>query len=503
MLFTSHILINTDMKKYIYIIALLMAFSSCKKFLDVKPESQIDRDQLFTTEQGFKEALNGVYTFCSSQSLYGGNLTFSNLDILAQNYQFNDVVNQNIANFDYSQIWVTNKNNEIWASGYRAIANCNYILDAIDAKKSLFTDDNYAIIKGEALTLRAYLHFDLLRMFAPSFKNGAGSKGIPYVTSISTKSTAFSTVSVALDKIITDLNLAKTLLKKDPIVNGAYVVGYPTSVGSTETTNTDLFFQNRRQRMNYYAVCGELARAYLYKNDLVNSLATAQEVIESQKFPFTNPDDFIENDNTKKDRVFYKELIFCWYIDTKDINNQLQTLFTKAPPQYSGTIDQINDIYEKAQAGSEDLRLKQWFVSTASTTGGADRAVLQKYIKNTLPLTNLHPLVAPALRLSEMYYIAAESIFDTNPTKALDYFNTIRANRGIGSYMVTTVPDKKTFIDLLTKEARKEFYGESQMFYMYKRLNHEVIISSTSTKLPSNQIFVFPLPVDELAYRTN
>lgn len=483
-----------------------MAFTSCKKFLDVKPESQIDRDELFKTEQGFKEALNGIYTACASRSLYGGNLTFSNLDILAQNYQFgSDVTSQMIANFDYTQPAVIAKNNDIWASCYRAIANCNYILTAIDDKKSLFTGTNYELIKGETLTVRAYLHFDLLRMFATSFKAGPNAKGIPYVTTIGTTSTPFSTVSGALDKILTDLNAAKVLLKKaDPIISSSYVVGYPGDVTSTETSSTDLFMQNRRHRMNYYSVCGELARVYLYKNDLTNSLTNALEVIDSKKFPFTNKDDIIQTDITKKDRIFYKELVSCWFVDTKDINSQLQALFSNTAPQYSGTVDQVNDIYEKAQSGADDLRLKQWFVSTAAVTGGPDRAVLQKYVKNELPLVNLHPLVAPAIRLSEMYYIAAEATFDTDPAKALDYFNTVRMARNIGNNVTPgDLTGKDDFINLLLKEARKEFYGESQMFYMYKRLNHSVTISLTQSQPASNSIFVFPLPVDEQAYRNN
>ena len=52
-------------------------------------------------------------------------------------------------------------------------------------------------------------------------------------------------------------------------------------------------------------------------------------------------------------------------------------------------------------------------------------------------------------------------------------------------------------------EARKEFYGENQLFYMYKRLNHAVVVSSTQNILPSSSIFVFPKPQDELTYRTN
>jgi hypothetical protein len=491
------------MKKYIYIIAVLMAFTSCKKFLDVKPESQIDKDQLFSTEEGFKEALNGVYTLCASQKLYGGNLTFSNLDILAQNYQFNDVGYQRIANFNYTDAGTIAKNTDIWSTGYNAIANCNYILEAIDAKKGLFAGNDYSLIKGEALTLRAYLHFDLLRMFAPSYVSGATSKGIPYVTVVSTKSTPFSTVSGALDKIIADLTAAKALLRgSDPIVSSAYVVGYPTDTASRETTSPDLFFQNRRHRMNYYSVCGELARAYLYKNDLTNSLSNAQEVISSNKFPFTNEADFFQKDITKRDRIFYKELVSAWFIDTKDINTELAGLFTNADPLYSATTDQIDQIYEKSQSGGDDWRYKQWFLATASTQGGADRAVLQKYDNNSTPLVNLHPLVAPAIRLSEMYYIAAEASFDTNPTQAMQYYNTIRAKRGIGD-QISNITDKPTFINLLLVEARKEFYGESQIFYMYKRLNHGVTVSATQTAPASNQIFVFPLPVDEGAYRNN
>ena len=35
--------------------------SGCKKFLDVKPENKVPQATLFKDEQGFKEAMNGVY----------------------------------------------------------------------------------------------------------------------------------------------------------------------------------------------------------------------------------------------------------------------------------------------------------------------------------------------------------------------------------------------------------------------------------------------------------
>ncbi|MDN3582404.1 RagB/SusD family nutrient uptake outer membrane protein [Mucilaginibacter flavus] len=489
------------MKKYLYTIVVIMLLTSCKKFLDVKPQSQINESDLFTTEQGFREALNGVYTLCASPSLYGGDLTFTN-DILSQNYQFNDVILQSTANFNYALTSVVAKNNNTWSAAYRAIANCNYILAAIDAKKGLFADKDYQLIKGETLALRAYLHFDILRMFGPSYKVGPNIKAIPYVTTVGVTSTPFSTTADAITKIIADLTAAKTLLMSDPIISSAYVIGYPSTVGSTETSSNDLFLQNRRHRLNYYAVCGELARVYLYKSDQVNSLASALEVINAKRFPFTDQDDFFNSDIQKKDRIFYKELIAAWYINTKAINSQLQSLYTVSNPLYSGTVDQVNDIYEVGQDGAEDWRYKQWFLSTAATTGGPNRAILQKYITNLDPEPNLHPLVAPAIRLSEMYYIAAEASYDTDPVKAIGYYNTIRAKRGIGNTLVD-VPGKDEFINLLLAEARKEFYAENQIFYMYKRLNHAIVVSSTQNIQPSNNVFMFPLPQDELAYRTN
>jgi hypothetical protein len=487
------------MKKYLFIIvSLLMVSTSCKKFLDVQPESDVSKEELFSTQDGFMEALNGVYTYCGSTDMYGGNLTFSNLDIIAQNYQFSDVTNQKIASFQYSDPAWVGKYNAIWTNVYKAIGNCNAILEIIDQKKALFTAKNYEIIKGETLNLRAYLHFDLLRMYAPSFKNNPTAKAIPYVTTVSTKSTPFSTVTETLDKVIADLNAAKALLKTaDPITTASYVVGYPTDTKATELSSPVLFTQNRRHRMNYYASCAELARVYLYKSDYVNSLANAQEVIDAQKFPWTLQTDFFNSDATKRDKVFYNELVFAWYVPKSE--EQLIGLFSKDNPDYSAVSSQIDAIYETGSVGAEDWRPKQWF-RTVKASGVPDRSYLVKYTVNPTPQVNLHPLVAPALRLTEMYYIAAEASFSTNPGKAVDYFNTVRTHRGIGTALPASI-SQSDFMTELVKECRKEWYGESQIFFMNKRLNRNIVTTEGLIYPASNQIFVFPLPIDEQAYR--
>jgi len=486
------------MKKYLFILLSLIAFSSCKKFLDIQPESEVSKEELFTTEEGFKEALNGAYVGLAGANLYGGNLTFSNLDIMAQNYQFTDANYLRIAAFDYTLPSYVDKINVIWTNAYKQIGNVNQILAVIDQQKGVFRGQNYEIVKGEALALRAYMHFDLLRMFGTSYKNNPTFKAIPYVTTVSTKTTPYATVAEVVEKVIADLQEAKSLLKgKDPILDAGYVVGYPKAEKATELKNPSMFLQNRRHRLNYYAVTGELARVYLYKGDQVNSLNNAKEVIASLKFPWTVKEDFFNDDVSKRDRVFYNEILFGWFVPKSE--EQLRGLFSRDNPDYSATADQINAIYNLGTVGADDWRYKQWF-RLVKTANNSDRFYLQKYIVNSIPLDNLHPLLAPALRLSEMYLIAAEASFDTSPGDALTYFNTLRVHRGIGTNVSAGI-SKTDFINLLEGEYRKEFYGESQNFFMHKRLNLNVITTSGLIYPPSDKIFVFPLPIDEQAYR--
>jgi len=483
----------------------MLALSSCKKFLDVQPESDVTMEQLFSTEDGFKEALNGAYTYCSSMDLYGGNLTFSNLDIIAQNYEFTDLNSLNVAAFKYSDPQWISKADQIWTNCYKAIGNCNAILDAIDKKKVIFQGRNYELIKGETLTLRAYLHFDLLRMYAPSYKNNPTARAIPYVAAVSIKATPFSNVTEVLDKAIADLSEAKSLLKvSDPILNADYRVGYPDktypdgtaeTAKSTETSNPSTFLQNRRHRMNYFTTCGELARIYLYKADLANSLINAKEVIESRKFPWAKQADVFNSSRQQRDKIFYPELISAWY-GSQSVRDHVNDRFTNINAAFRPTTVQKDLIYELGSIGADDWRYRQWFVDDISSK----RSNLQKYTWNSSPERNLHPVVAPAIRLSEMFYIAAEASFDSDPNQATAYVDSVRLHRGIRVTLSKSIT-KGDFLKNLTEEARKEFYGESQIFYMHKRLNRDVVNVNGMVYPASDKIFVFPMPLDELGYR--
>jgi hypothetical protein len=357
----------------------------------------------------------------------------------------------------------------------------------------MLDDGMYELIRGEALALRAYLHFDLLRFFAWSYQEGASQEAIPYVDSYSNKVTMLSTVEEVITRALADLNEAKTLMAgTDPILDAGYVVGYTSSEDATEEDNANLFLQNRRHRMNYYAVCGELARVYLYKGDHTNALSNALEVIDSKKFSWTVPSDFLESDVTLKDRIMYNELVFGWYAEarTTDLYNRFSSVVTGLYISY----DAGRSLYEVGGVGAEDYRFKGWFTQVSGSDGASYQ--IMKYMRDEDE--NLHDLMAPAIRLSEMYYIAAESIYGTNPAKAWEYFNTVRFNRGIG----TTLDESSgvTFITEILKEYRKEMYAEGQMFFAYKRLNRNITSQSNVICPAGAAIYVIPLPEDEIEF---
>ena len=82
-------------------------------------------------------------------------------------------------NFEYNDGDFIFRKDNIWKGLYHAIANCNLILAQIDDQQRLFGPGIYELIKGEALALRAYLHFDALRIFAASALSNADAEGIP------------------------------------------------------------------------------------------------------------------------------------------------------------------------------------------------------------------------------------------------------------------------------------------------------------------------------------
>src|SRR5690606_4372000 len=96
---------------------------------------------------------------------------------------------------------------------YSTIASINAILSKIDENRSVFRDETmFKLIKGELYGLRAYLHFDVLRLYGPVPSQIDPSVRLPYVTKLSKEINELIPYEAFLAKVKADLAEAETNL---------------------------------------------------------------------------------------------------------------------------------------------------------------------------------------------------------------------------------------------------------------------------------------------------
>ncbi|MEI3798047.1 MULTISPECIES: RagB/SusD family nutrient uptake outer membrane protein [unclassified Chitinophaga] len=458
-----------------------LTLTSCKKWLDVRPKTEIKESEQFSTEQGFKDALYGSYQKAADGQLYGGNLTFSFLEVLSQGYDNTTKIDHDFfyaATYQYSNAGITDIINNIWSNMYATIAQTNYILKNIDSKKSVFTADNYNIIKGEALALRAFIHFDLLRLYAPSPKSDATATAIPYMTAFTVTPQARLTVSEVIALCEKDLKEAEMLLKVYPQMSNP--------------GGNDDFLAFRSNRMNYWAVKALLARLYLYNNNKVQALAYAKEVIASNNFRFITSGELTTN-AADLNRTFTPEHIFSIYVSKlrEPVSNYfMMATGDKIYRKFTITEERRKAVFETAAGGSTDIRFVSnslWSVSN----GIIFPSKLWQVDENRESLKKR----IPVLSLSEMYYIAAES--EPAPAEGLKWLNRIRAARNIVELPAGL--DAATLQHEIFKEYRRDFICVGQLFYYYKRLNLAKIEGALNGTINNTQ-YVLPLPNQEIEF---
>lgn len=467
--------------KYILGLILVTSLTSCNDWFDVSPKSDVKAEDLFQQESGFRDALTGVYALMSTTGSYGRQLTFGYLDVLAQYYNSSTSNNHEyIYTRDYLYTEPEDKDalETIWSNQYKCIANLNAMLMFIDEKRNVFSSDAiYRIYKGEALALRGMLHFDMLRLFAPSPVMGKDRKAIPYMETYTNIPQQQQTVEGTLNKVITDLEAARDLMRDVD----SYGPNYEKLYNEYEN-NPQL--ANRVKHLNYYAITALLARVQLYAGNKDAALAAAKEIIgepeDEPVEPFT-----LAQTISSSDRLFSSEILFALEEQKMEDNIDLyfgetaaDVTFSQSSTALGMSISQRDKLFTQQNPADDDYRLKYWFQETNSSTA-------------VMPAKYNSALEIPMIHLSELYYIAAECSTD----KGLDYLNRLRAHRGLVAISSTSDLQNEIY-----KEYCKEFLCEGQMFYYYKRLGMNKIGVFRSVSIDPEAVYVIPFPDDELDF---
>ena len=473
-------------------LTLVMA-TGCDNFLDVRPKAEkLERD-LFSTPQGFEDAIYGVYGEMQSDALYGMNLTWGINELLAQHLYCGSTAGEALGKYNYTENSDVRKMfSNTWIKAYETIGYANNILDQLKKynEKSL---PLYNYYKAEMLGVRALIHFDLLRLFCSV---DMAATGIPYVRDYSPTVKPFESVEANYKNIIADLTEAITLLDSERTA-----ITYPRN-----NSNYNKFLNHQETHLNLYALEAILARVYWMKGDNANAAKYAVDVINSKAFPLVTENevkDYVAGVLSPKETIF--GLYSTSYVATsKSYLYEFRSFFSYTP-YYNGTATGTNyqepytALYAKNITGTEQDRRLDHFKQHAGyalwlkmvdyyTIEGGKRNDNQELIKG---ISVLHS--------AELYLIAASALLDTDYNQAVALFDAEIQSRGLTSYKRQ---DKKLTHEILFDEYRKEMYGEGQTWYNMKRLNRDIVSNLESRTIPASQnVYNIPIPQEEYEYR--
>lgn len=456
-----------------------LLWGGCDDFLTSRDKSQVLEKELFTDREGVEDALYGIYAGLAKSGLYGAEIAYR-LDLLAQFYIPVNTSLYNMLKYEFSVPDMRSFQNGIWSGMYRSISDINNFLDNLDAYegKELRFENLY---RGEALGLRAYLHFDLLRMYAPLKMS---ERGIPYVTRFGSSVTSFSTVKECYDFIIADLTEAEQLLRQDDTLLTLPRV----------RTHEYIMCRNREIHFNWYAVQATLARVYYMRGepgDLEKAGQYARAVIESEKFPLIKE---------PKDARFVvagvvAETEGIWGLSNKNLYTALHSCYvddgnSKLDPHYTQTA-----LYATSD-GTTDWR-KEWFRSVSGMWGDRSVKVLDPV---ELKIADKKPAGLEGvnqIRVPEMYLIAAEAALENEPENARKYLDDLACSRGLERF------NDALTLEGIDREWRRELVQEGQVWFLMKRRHPEKVVAVHSNEeiTMTEDKWQLLIPDDEFEFR--
>lgn len=436
------------MKRFkILILGLLaISFSSCKDYLDMKPTNSADADEAIKTPKDASVAMNGIMRTMTSADYYGRNFLIygdakgGDFAVYSQGrgldglYTFNHAAD----NGSYSGFW---------SQIYYCLLQVNNLIENIEKQEAAGVT-GFNTVKGQALTLRALMYFDLVRLYGKVYDQDKNAFGVPLVLKkLSTDAQPLrATVDQNYTQIVKDLTDAAPLLPKTK-VNG-YI--------------------------NYYGNRAILARVYLYMKSFGPALSAAEEVINATSLYslYTNA-----NWTSSWTTQFGTESIF--ELGMVPLENDLTTgslgvyhrRRSHGVTQALGFFMASNYFLTRLGQDAADVR---WGVMAADETSTSRLGALYKYSGSTAlagdgKATNTAVNVK-VIRLSEMYLLAAEAALASDPAKAVNYLNAIR-KRAPNLAPATTATIS---LDMILDERSKELFGEGHRFFDLMRANKTV-----------------------------
>jgi hypothetical protein len=442
------------------LLILVIGMYSCDSFVEVDlPKAQLTNVTVFEDAATANAALLDVYVKIRDKGLLTG--TPYGLSNQLGNYtdeiiSYGDPADPTLDFYTNSLLASNTAVLDFWSTTYNQIYAINAVLEGVQTSTALTSNDKNRL-KGEALFLRALLHFYLTNLFGD----------IPYITTTDYKANGNANRILAdkvYDQIIADLETSADLL-------------------SEEYSNSD------RIRSNKYAPKALLARVFLYKGKWEEAVNEASAVLNNTSLYA------LENNI---DAIFLKESKeTIWQLMPatagKNTDEANTFIFFSGPPPSVALNENLVSSFD-----SNDLRKSHWIGTV--TDGTTTWHHTFKYKEYNFTASSVEYSIV--LRLAEQYLIRAEARAQQGDLiGAKEDLDKIRLRAGLEGTAAVT---QQQILTAIGQERRWELFTEyGHRFFDLKRSG--TIDNALTVVKPgwNSTDALFPLPQSELAVNPN
>ncbi|GAB3984148.1 RagB/SusD family nutrient uptake outer membrane protein [Spirosoma terrae] len=474
--------------RYIATWLLAIALTGCTNdFLNVVPETALSSATFFTKEADFQQAVNGAYVplrqmynerawvleeMHSDNTYYARNTLYGAVD-----------ATENVADFAIpvadgeGGVKVTANDNVLvqFRLNYVIIARANQILTTID--KIDFSADSKNNLKGQALFLRAFAYFDLVRLF------GRVPLHLVPVTGRNDAALPLATTEELYAQIEKDATEASKLLlnkaKQEP--------GRATS-GAAKTLLANLYLTQKKW-----------AQVETLMRDVITNDGYQLRPDYNDAFSFTSAN---KNNSESVFEIQYMEGAAGYngnqiyrFIPSPITAAEIAPLTGTSNPQ--PTSQESNNIPTPdiiAAYESGDKR-KDISIGTVTLSGSLRANKVYPYIKKYARPHSLHNNTGqnwPVYRYAEVLLFMAEALNEQGKTaEAATYLNQVRTRAGLGASPATGQADMR---EAIFKERRVELAFENKRWFDLTRTGRVTeIISAYGARVKANPAaYYFP-----------
>ena len=456
----------------------MLGAAGCKKVLDLKETDFIGGDIALQTVANNESAIIGAYaTMNPDMSIY------MNAELSDELRPGEFYVSNTTHEWQFTTTDITIRDNYTAVTPwYRVIDRVNRVLKALPEADSMKAGDNQLRVRlrGEALFLRAYAHFELARFYSGNYDpNGLG---MPYmeVPAFQDDEIIFEKgrdkLGPYFEKIKADLAEAKTLIP---------------------ATLTDV------ARANKVAAAGLQARIALYMQDWANAITFSSEFITA--LPLAPRADFtgIWTDANNLEIAFEHRRsasvgakVGSIFRNPSASASNIGTVLWAPSEKLWNSYDQTNDIRFSAYLKEEPLL----------AAAGRQSRLVRKYAGGAYASNTENVADVKLLRTGEMYLIRAEAKAESNDLPgATQDINTLRAARITGYTPIATYASKEAAIADIILERYKELAFEGHRYWDLRRKGLPVerlaidAPNAAARLLPAGNFrFVLPIPDAEM-----